>query len=307
MAPVQTTAGPVPADRITGTTLAHEHLAIDLRTPEDAAGTLAQEADIIDELRDCRERFGLSLVVDLTCRGMGRDVAAVDRIARAAGVHAVVATGYYYQRFHRPEVARLDAEALAADLVEEIETGCDGTGIRPGVLGEIGSHGETPSPAEERSLRAAALAAVATGLSVATHAHLGSGGLGQFELLVSSGLAPHRISIGHQDLWRDPVQHRAIAEQGGYVAFDTFGKNSYRPDRERVAALLEFIEAGYAERALLSNDISRDPYLRVNGGTGYSHVLDATASSLRAAGVDQPTMDLLYRRNLIRFLTGEQS
>lgn len=146
---------------------------------------------------------------------------------------------------------------------------------------------------------------MATGLSVATHAHLGNGGLGQFDLLVSMGLEPHRISIGHQDLWRDHAQHRAIAEQGGYVAFDTFGKTSYRPDSERIAALLAFIEAGHAERALLSNDISRDPYLRVNGGTGYSHVLDETAAGLRGAGVDDDTMDLLFRRNLVRFLTGE--
>lgn len=305
MASVQTTAGPVAAEAITGTTLAHEHLAIDLRTATDSVATLDRESDIVEELRDCRERFGLSLVVDLTCRGMGRDVVAVDRIARAAGVHAVVSTGYYYQRFHRPEVAEWDVERLAADLVTEIETGCDDTGIRPGVLGEIGSHGADPTPAEERSLRAAALAAVATGLSVATHAHLGNGGLGQFDLLVSTGLAPHRISIGHQDLWRDGAQHRAIAEQGGYVAFDTFGKNSYRPDGERIAALLEFLEAGHAERALLSNDISRNGYLRVNGGTGYRHVLDDTAASLRAAGVDEATLDLLYRGNLLRFLTGE--
>ena len=305
MTAIRTTAGLVPADEITGTTLAHEHLAIDLRTPGDAAGMLAQEDEIIAELADCRERFGLSLVVDLTCRGMGRDVLAVDRIARAAGIHAVVATGYYYEKFHRPEVAEWDAERLAADLVAEIENGCDGTGIQPGVLGEIGSHGAEPTPSEERSLRAAALAAVATGLSVATHAHLGNGGLGQLELLASTGLEPHRISIGHQDLWRDHAQHRAIAEQGGYVAFDTFGKNSYRPDAERIGAVLEFIEAGHAERALLSNDISRDPYLRVNGGPGYSHVLDESAAALRAAGVDDDTMDLLYRRNLVRFLTGD--
>ncbi|MGC4152668.1 MAG: hypothetical protein QM628_06270 [Propionicimonas sp.] len=306
MTAIRTTAGLLPAGEITGTTLAHEHLAIDLRTPDDPAGRLAQEGEIVAELVDCRERFGLSLVIDLTCRGMGRDALAVDRIARSAGVHAVVATGYYYEKFHRPEVAEWQVESLAADLVAEIENGCDGTGIRPGVLGEIGSHGPEPTPAEERSLRAAALAAAATGLSVATHAHLGSGGLGQLELLIAMGLEPHRISIGHQDLWRDSAQHRAIAEQGGYVAFDTFGKNSYRPDSERIAALLEFIDAGYAEHALLSNDISRDPYLRVNGGTGYSHVLDDSAAGLRAAGLDDDTLDLLYRRNLVRFLTGEQ-
>lgn len=207
-------------------------------------------------------------------------------------------------RIHRPEVARLDAEALAADLVAEIESGCDGTTIRPGVLGEIGSHGPEPTPAEERSLRAAALAGAAAGLSVATHAHLGQGGLGQLDLLTGAGLAPGRISIGHQDLCSDGAQHREIAARGAYVAFDTIGKNSYQPDSVRLRLLLDLLEAGHAERVLLSNDISRDPYLVVNGGTGYGHVLGAFADDLRAAGVDEDTMDLLYRRNLLRFLTG---
>lgn len=305
MATIRTTVGPVEADAFTGTTLAHEHLAIDLRTPSDAAAVLTQKDDIIDELADCRNRFGLSLVVELTCRGMGRKVADVDQIATAAGIHAVVSTGYYYEKFHRLEVNDWDLDKLTADLIAEIENGCEETGIRPGVLGEIGTHGEQPTENEARSLRAAGLAAVATGLSVATHAHLGNGGLGQFELLLATGLAPHRISIGHQDLWSDSAQHRAIAEQGGYVAFDTFGKNAYRPNSERISALLGLIEDGYADRMLLSNDISRDSYLRVNGGTGYSYVLDHTAASLRAAGLDDDTMDLLYRRNLIRFLSGE--
>lgn len=300
---IRTTSGLVSAESIGGTTLAHEHLAIDLRRGEDQAATLLLDQEITDELRGCREAYGLSLVVELTCRGMGRDVARVHQMAKAAGIHAVTSSGYYYEAFHRSEVGELSVDELTDSLVAEIETGSDGTSIRPGVLGEIGSHGLEPSVNELKSLRAAGFAAGRTGLSVATHAHLGQGGLGQLEILTATGLAPERISIGHQDLCDDGAQHRSIAAAGAYVAFDTVGKVSYQSDEQRLRLLLDLIEAGHANKVLMSNDISRDPYLVVNGGTGFGHVLGAFAQMLRDAGVDEPTMDLLYRKNLLDFLT----
>ncbi len=87
-------------------------------------------------------------------------------------VAVVAATGWYYEPFHAPELADASVERLTDVLVREIESGLDGTGIRPGVLGEVGSHGDRPSEPRPASLRAAARAADATGPSVATHAQL---------------------------------------------------------------------------------------------------------------------------------------
>ncbi|HEY0188069.1 MAG TPA: hypothetical protein VGC67_11320 [Cellulomonas sp.] len=300
---IRTTAGPVPPDAIRGTVLAHEHLAIDLRRGSDTAATLGDEDLLVAELAAARREHGLALVVELTCRGMGGDPVRVDRIARAAGVHAVTSTGYYYQAFHPEDLAEREVADLAGSLVAEIR-GDGGPGIRPGVLGEIGSHGPEPTPAERVSLLAAGHAAAATGLSVATHAHLGVGGMGQLELLASTGLPPDRVSVGHQDLCADGGQHRAIADAGGYVAFDTVGKESYQSDDVRLALLLDLLEAGHADRVLLSNDVSRDAYLRAHGGLGYAHVLGTFADRLRAAGVDEPTLRLLYHDNPLRFLAG---
>lgn len=303
---IRTTTGPVPAEAITGTVLAHEHLAIDLRRGPDTTAILGDEQWLIDELADARQEYDLALVVELTCRGMGGDPVRTDRVARAAGVHAVTATGYYYQAFHPEDLAARGVDEVTASLVQEIREGAPGTGIRPGVLGEIGSHGAEPTEGERVSLLAAGRAAAATGLSVATHAHLGQGGPGQLDLLTSTGLPPERIAIGHQDLCDDGGQHRAIAGAGAYVAFDTVGKASYQSDDVRLRLLLDLIEAGHADRVLLSNDVSRDAYLRVHGGTGYGHVLGTFAGRLRAAGVDEPTMRLLYRDNALRFLSAPE-
>lgn len=329
---LRTVAGPLAPARVCGPVLPHEHLALDLSHGGDATAVLdsRHHGRVCAELAGLREEFGLSLVVELTCLGMGRDVRALARMSRESGVAVVAGTGWYYERFHPARVATADAGELAESLIREIERGVDDgagagtggagtadagtgggadsgarvTGIRPGVIGEAGSHGDVPSGQEARTLTAAALAARATGLSVATHAQLGRGGPAQLELLTCAGLPPHRVSVGHQDLLDDPGVHRELAAAGAYVAFDTVGKENYRSDDSRLRLLVALLEAGHAERALLSCDISRYGYLSSEGGGGYGSLFRSFLPRLRAAGADDDLVDLLTRRNPLRFLTG---
>lgn len=309
MALIRTTAGPLDPELITGPVLIHEHLQLDLRTGDDQAATLgtAEIDHIVEEIDFSRRTDGLSLVVDLTCRGMGRSIRGLQTVSARTGVPVVAATGYYYEAFHPAEVSSRSLEQLTDLLTDEIRVGVTdegkATGVRPGVLGEIGSHGLRPSPAEELSFRAAGLAALSTGLSVATHAHLGRGGRRQLELLLETGLPAHRVSLGHQDLLDDPAEHAQLASKGAYIAFDTVGKESYQSDDVRLRLIMALLEAGHGERILLSNDVSRHGYLHSEGGTGYRHVLSTFAQRLSQRGVDTNTLRLLYHDNPLRFLT----
>ncbi|MFJ6747550.1 phosphotriesterase [Streptomyces sp. NPDC091266] len=305
---LHTVSGPLSASAVRGPVLAHEHLALDLTRGAGRSATLTpgHRAAIAEELATLREEFGLALVIELTCRGMGRDVHGLARIAERSGVAVVAATGWYYEPYHPRELSHTSAERLARTLVGEIERGAGGTGIRPGVIGEVGSHGDVPSGQEVKSLTAAAQAAVATGLSVATHAQFGRGGHAQLELLTAAGLPPHRISIGHQDLLDDPAVHRELAATGAYIAFDTVGKEAYQSDSVRLRLLLALLESGHADRVLLSCDISRHGYLVSEGGWGYGHLFRSFLPRLRAAGVDDDMIDGLTRRNPLRFLTGQE-
>lgn len=304
---LRTVAGPLAVSAVRGPALAHEHLVLDLDRAEEGAAVLDADRHgpaVTAELAALREEYGLGLVVELTCRGMGRHPHALARISAESGVPVVAATGWYYEPFHPAELNGAGVEELTATLVREIEAGFGDTGIRPGVLGEIGSHGETPTEPETRALLASAHAAVATGLSVATHAQLGRGGPAQLALLTGAGLPPHRISLGHQDLLDAPTVHRELAQSGAYVAFDTVGKESYQSDTTRLRLLLALLEAGHADRVLLSCDISRHAYLRSEGGQGYGHLFRSFLPRIRAAGVGEDLIDLMTRRNPLRFLTG---
>ncbi|WP_131735565.1 phosphotriesterase family protein [Actinomadura roseirufa] len=305
---LMTVLGEIPAPR--GPVLAHEHLRVDVRTPRgrapDPAAVLDDEKAVGAELAALRHSHGLAAVVELTGLGMGRDAAALARISERSGVAVVAATGFYHGAHHPSYVAGASTADLTRRLLTEIEDGLDGTGVRPGVIGEIGTGGE-PSADEERCLRAAAAAAVRTGLPLATHAHLGRGGLVQLDILTSEGLAPGRISIGHQDLLDDAATHRRLAAAGAYVAFDTIGKASYQSDEVRLRRALDLIEAGHAARLLLSNDVSRGGYLKANGGGGYGVVFDSFVPRLAAAGVDDVTLRMILHDNPIRFLTSGEA
>lgn len=304
---LRTVSGPLAVSDVRGPVLAHEHLILDLDRAGDGSAVLDAHRHapaVTEELAALRREFRLGVVIELTCRGMGRDPHALARIAADSGVAVIAATGWYYEPFHPAEIDDTDPGRLAAVLVEETEEGIGTSGVLPGVIGEIGSHGDLPSEPETRVLVASAEAARATGLSVATHAQLGRGGLAQLDILNGAGLPPHRISIGHQDLLDDPAVHRELAAAGAYVAFDTVGKAGYQSDDTRLRLLLRLLDAGHADRILLSCDISRHGYLESEGGQGYGHLFRTFLPKARAAGVDDDLVDLITRRNPLRFLTG---
>jgi phosphotriesterase-related protein len=290
-----------------GPALSHEHLRINLSHKDDPDGYIREEEAVLAELEAARDEFGLRLVVELTCQGMGRDVMILKRLSDVSGVDVICATGFYYERFHPHYVKNSSVDELVSRLLDEIQSGIEDTRVRPGVIGEVGSRGPEMSAAEERCFRAAARAALASGLSIMTHAHLGVGAVGQLELLLEEGLLPERICLGHQDLIDDSDQHETLAEAGAYVAFDTVGKESYQPDEVRLRLLMRMLEAGHEDRLLLSNDISREAYLKSRGGFGYGHLFESFVPELRRAGVDDRTLSTILEENPKRFLRRKEA
>jgi predicted metal-dependent phosphotriesterase family hydrolase len=76
-------------------------------------------------------------------------------------------------------------EAIADEMVRDVEEGVRDPGIRAGIIGEIGADRWYVSAAEGRSFRAAARAHLQTGLTISTHAARWPLGL---PLLIAAGL-----------------------------------------------------------------------------------------------------------------------
>jgi len=318
---LRTVTGTIATSDITGPVLSHEHLQMDLRWParpqlveSDPGRWLDEEKSVQRELSALRKEHGLGLVVDLTSAGMGRNAAALARISAGSRVAVVAGTGVFTEPFHPAFVRETLAaqsgpagpsgvERLTERLLAEVGFGMDGTNSLPGVIGEIGTWGESPTETEELCLRAAAQAARYSGLSVATY---GRAGLAQLEILASAGLSPDRVAVGQQDRVDDPGQHRKIAESGGYVSFGTLGLAG--EDRAavgaRVRCVMDLLEAGHADRVLLSTGVSRMAQITRYGGAGFGYLFETFLPALRAAGADDATLGAVLRDNPLRWLTG---
>ena len=196
-------------------------------------------------------------------------------------------------------------DAIAEEMVRDIEEGAHGTGIRAGIIGEIGADQRYISAAEERSFRAAARAHRRTGLTISTHAARWPVGTEQLRLLAEEGVDPRRVIIGHADTVPLPEYHLALARQGCYVSFDSIGTGTPY-DLGRVADyVLALVRAGLGARVLLSHDIFLRGQLRADGGCGYGYLLTDFLPLLADAGLDPAEARSLVTANPQAALTGE--
>ena len=200
--------------------------------------------------------------------------------------------GWYRGAYYPPE-ARIDRRSvddLADELVDEITGGVGETGIRPGIIGEIGTDKPWVSPSEERVHRAAARAARRTGLAISTHGVLSDVGLAQLRIFEEEGHDPGRVVIGHADSYPVLDHYLAIIERGANLEFDFLGMPWERErvgEGRTVGLLCELLGRGHADRILLSQDVCNDSQLKAFGGNGFTYLADTFLPRLRAAGVSR--------------------
>ena len=179
---------------------------------------------------------------------------------------AAVGTG---SRFYDESVYLRTTNQIADEMVRDIEVGVDGTGIRAGIIGEIGTDLYHVSPAEERVFRAAARAHKRTGLTITTHAVRSPVGLDQLDILEEEGVDPRRIVIGHCDFYPHMDYHEAVARRGAYVEFDSIGRGFIEWEiQRRLEWIKNLIDKGYLRQILLSHDVCLKSHLRAFGGQG---------------------------------------
>lgn len=310
MAHVQTVLGPIdPADL--GVTLPHEHTQIALwQIPDrwDYWQLTRDRVTILEELRAYREAGGRSLV-DLTLPGVGRDPAWLVDLAQASGLHLVMGCGWYRGAYYPADalIDRRSVDDLANELVREATHGVGETGIRPGIIGEIGTDKPWLSAQEERVHRAAARAARRTGLAITTHAVLSPVGLDQLRIFEEEGADPARVVIGHADSYPVLEHYLAIVERGASVEFDFLGMAFTPTERHgegRVVELLcELLARGHVDRILISQDVCHDSQLRRYEGHGYIYLALSFLPRLLAAGVSEAEIEAITVANPRRLLT----
>jgi predicted metal-dependent phosphotriesterase family hydrolase len=271
---IVTVTGPIPASQA-GYTLSHEHLLCDLwDLARSYDSILDDESLAIRELAEYREAGGRTLI-DATSSGLGRNPSALRRISEATGIQVIMGAGWYRECFYPAIVFEEDTNALADLIVNEVTQGADGTDVRAGIIGEIGTERKHITPAQERVFRAAARAQRRTGACVMTHTtHFGELALEQIALLQEEGVPAGRIVISHLGDRHDTRQLLKIAQQGVFLSVDNIGYvgQGYPADEVRARNVALLTSEGHLGQIVLSGDICQKTHLAAYGGKGYAHV-----------------------------------
>lgn len=354
---VVTVTGEKSADSI-GVTLPHEHLIIDasIWVPKGPELTAIQqrklEAEVsmenlwwlttygrrsdwnsldnrrLDDLETAKEeamRFvaeGGETLVDVTpmSPGLGRDPRALKQISNYTGLNVVAGTGHYVRHAHPSDIDEQSAEAIADEMIDDVVSGIDGTGVRAGVIGEIGAtEGFLTNENEMKVFRAAAEAQRRTGAPITIHPPVHyMEGHDVLDVLEEAGADLTNVILGHLDgvmeLEDSSAYYDSLAERGVYLEFDTFGRIGYIAsqdacfplDESRILELRRLFDEGYGDQLLVSHDICKKNQLTKYAGHGYDYILRDIVPRLKGRGFSDTDIDRLLIDNPAHALTIER-
>jgi phosphotriesterase-related protein len=346
---ILTVGGPVAPDAA-GATLMHEHLFAELNLPEGDAARwrlalfdppvsasaigiyqhpltldilervemgflnrdnlrLSDERTAVEEVGDFKSRGGRT-IVDVTSLGLGRDPAALRRVAQATGVQIVMGASWFSKAYHPADLDRRTVESLTDEIVGDV-VGRGGDAPRAGIIGEVGAQGGPLTPNEVKVIRASGRASRLTGSSLTLHVDAAAREQPAIlDLLAAEGTDLRRVVVGHSTpIATDLPFMKRLLDRGAYLEFDGLGRTPRINDRNKVSdtevgrAVVGLIRAGYLDRILLAQDVCTKVQLKAYGGGGYSFVLERFVPYLKRLGVTQTEVDAMLVENPRRVLT----
>jgi phosphotriesterase-related protein len=309
---VETVLGEVRASEL-GPTQIHEHVLVDCRSPDPGQRVVSeplalanyydirygddhQQDLLLDSVEDAAEeltRFaeaGGRTIVDVTPVDLGRRPEGLREVARRTGVNVVMGCGYYVHEYHAPEVHDLPVEALAERIAGDCLRGVPDAAsagkpeaVKAGVIGEIGLSWPLVE-CERKVLVAASRAQQLSSRGLVIHPGRHRDALFEaVEIVEACGVDPARVVVSHVDRTVDDARPlEQLARRGVFVAFDLFGREcSYYPysefsmpnDGGRLRLIRTLVDAGFADRVLISHDIYSKVRTARYGGEGYGHIL----------------------------------
>jgi len=210
-------------------------------------------AAVIPYLKRLR-KLGCRTIADCTTAYFGRAPLLLREISEATDMNILTNTGYYgavNDRYVPAHAYRDSAEDLARLWIAEFQKGIGESGIRPGFI-KIAVDLGPLSQIDAKIVRAAALAHLETGLTIASHTGASVEAVSdQLKILAEEGVDNtawiwvHAHSVTSPELL---VEH---ARQGVWIELD--GINSEAMERD-LRVIVAMREQGLLRRLLLSHD-----------------------------------------------------
>jgi len=306
---VQTVKGNIPSQDLHITQM-HEHIILDNSNHKGYESVLDDEQTALDELIDYLEAGG-STIVELTPSDTGRNPITLRDLSHASGVNIIIGTSTSLYPTN-PMIQSMDVYELASWMERELTEQIESTGIRAGIIGELGVgspypiyHSDRLSQQEEKLLRAGARAYHATGALISLDTHHGKLALQKLAILSEEKVPLERVIVGHLGDHRKLDEYHAIAKLGANLGFDHIGMTNYAPDAWRVEMLEQLIDLGYVQQIVLSMDVHCRSSWKCMGGSGYDYLLREFVPMMLDQGISQEDINTILVENPRRLLPFE--
>lgn len=255
-------------------------------------------------------RHDVNLIVDATTAEWGRDPGLMRQLSEETGIHVVCASGFF--KDEGDMLACLKSVSYLCDLgqylknifVSEITAGIGASGIKAGVIKTASSFGKI-KPLERAVFLAAAQAQLETGVPILTHCDRGTMGMEQAQLLLSRGVDPEKIIIGHMSSSQNLDEVEQIIQKGVFAAFDQFGILSIPgipDDEKKMDNLLMLLKKGYEDFIVLSHDccFDRMGYVSKSKPRYPDMIYNEVIPYLKGQGISASVIRKITRDNLLR-------
>ncbi len=298
-----TTLGPISAGDL-GLILPHEHIFVDLRTWESPGYAQADAGDVIRLMAPEIERAqaaGVTAIVECSTVGVGRR-ADIDRaVSVATGLPLIVPTGVYREPWIPDWIHDAPEDELAAWMLAELLGEIEASGVQAGWV-KLSAGDEGLTRTESKVLRAAARASRETGAVIGSHTIRGRVVREQLDIIEATGYRPERFIWIHTQAEPDFDLHLEIGRRGAWLEYDSIGSEDPGHDAILIECILGLLEAGLGDQLLLSHDRGWYDPAQPGGGTPkpYTYLSETFLPKLRAAGVDEETINRLTRENPFR-------
>jgi phosphotriesterase-related protein len=292
-----TTLGPYRKDQL-GMILPHEHVFVDLRTPDQPGYAQAEAADVVALMAPqiaAIQAQGITALVECSTGGVGRRADLDKAVSVATGMPIVVPTGNYREPWI-PEWIKSAGDAdLENWMLGELTGQIEDSGVMAGWI-KLSAGDDGITALEERILRAAARAGKQTGAIIGSHTIKGRVVMDQLDIIEDEGYRAERFISIHTQAEPDFELHKAVAARGAWIEYDNLG---WVPDEESVPLILKALETGLGDQLLLSHDMGWFDPAKPGGGEPrpYTHLVDSILPKLRAAGVSEATITQLTHDN----------
>ncbi len=314
---VNTVLGPVPASEL-GVVAVHEALLSVLPGAQYAPDISMDRAEIFEDLAAKLTEFrghGGQTIVDSTGMFHGRDLKLYEALSRSTGVHIVASTGLgpeeelggYFLTPQTNPPTPWPAEKFADLFGKEVTEGMVVPRVErraaAGIVATIaGRSGMTPT--EESLFRGSARAAKDTGVPVSIR--FGADALHDLDIVLDEQIGADRVLVGDLDRKDAAGSALEVARRGAFVGVDHVGLNDhpdYLTDHERTELVLGLVQAGHADKIILSGNSIGVARGLPEYTLPYSHVVSTFVPYLKANGLGDEDADRILVHNPRRLLT----